>query len=74
LTDVEERKLWPDYMKAYEAALEKTSTEWAPWHVVPANHKWYRNLVVSTAIVQALESLKMQYPKVTVDLKHLQIK
>jgi PPK2 family polyphosphate:nucleotide phosphotransferase len=74
LTDVEERKLWPDYMKAYEDALEKTSTEWAQWYVVPANHKWYRNLVVSTAIVQALESLKMEYPRVTIDPKHVKIK
>jgi PPK2 family polyphosphate:nucleotide phosphotransferase len=74
LTDVKERKLWPSYTKAYEAALEKTSSEWAPWYVVPANHKWYRNLVVSTAIVQTLEGLKMKFPKVKVDLQHLQIK
>lgn len=74
MTDIKERELWPSYRKAYEAALEKTSTEWAPWYVVPANHKWYRNLVVSTAIVETLEGLKMKYPKVKVDLEHLQIK
>ena len=74
LTDVKERKLWPSYTKAYEAALEKTSTDWAPWYVVPANHKWYRNLVVSTTIVQTLEGLKMKYPKASIDVKDLQIK
>ncbi|MCI0348049.1 MAG: polyphosphate kinase 2 family protein [Acidobacteriales bacterium] len=74
MTDVKERELWPQYAKAYETALEKTSTDWAPWHVVPANHKWYRNLVVSATIVQTLETLKMKYPKVSADLKDLQIK
>ena len=74
LTDIKERELWPSYAKAYEAALERTSSEWAPWFVVPANHKWYRNLVVSTAIVEALEALKMKYPKARVDLELLQIK
>ena len=74
LTDIKERELWPQYRKAYAAALEKTSAEWAPWHVVPANHKWYRNLVVSSAIVEALQALKMKYPKASVDLEHLQIK
>jgi PPK2 family polyphosphate:nucleotide phosphotransferase len=74
MTDIKERELWPQYTKAYEAALERTSTELAPWYVVPANHKWYRNLVVSAAIVQTLEGLKMKYPKVKVELKDLQIK
>jgi PPK2 family polyphosphate:nucleotide phosphotransferase len=60
--DLEERKLWDDYMDAYEDVLEKTSTKWAPWHVIPANAKWYRNLVVAGIIKEALESLKMEYP------------
>ncbi len=60
--DVEERKLWDDYMSAYEDALSATSTDWAPWHIVPANHNWYRNLHVVSAIVAALESLDMRYP------------
>jgi PPK2 family polyphosphate:nucleotide phosphotransferase len=61
--DIEERKLWGDYMKAYEHAIEKTSTDWAPWYVVPANRKWYRNWVVASAIVRTLEKLKMEYPQ-----------
>jgi len=63
--DIEERKLWPEYMKAYEVAIAKTSTDWAPWYVVPANRKWYRNLVVGTVVVEALEALKMRYPEPT---------
>lgn len=73
-TDVEERKLWPQYTRAYEDALEKTSAKWAPWYIVPANRKWYRNLVVSTAIVESLEALKMDFPKVAVDIKPSELK
>jgi PPK2 family polyphosphate:nucleotide phosphotransferase len=62
--DLEERKLWDDYMDAYADVLEKTSTKWAPWYVVPANAKWYRNLVVADVVTAALESLKMEYPKI----------
>jgi len=62
-TDIEERKLWDDYVKAYEVALEKTSTNWAPWYIVPANTKWYRNYVVGSIICQAMEKLKMRYPE-----------
>ncbi len=61
--DLDDRKLWPDYVKAYEDAISKTSTDWAPWYVVPANRKWYRNLVVGTIIVEALEALNMRYPE-----------
>jgi len=60
--DMPERKLWPQYMAAYEDVLNLTSTEWAPWYVVPANHNWYRNLVVASVIVDALKKLKMSYP------------
>jgi PPK2 family polyphosphate:nucleotide phosphotransferase len=68
LGDIEERKLWHEYMRAYEDALSKTSTDWAPWYIVPANHKWYRNFVVATIIVQTLEGLGMQYPQPEDDL------
>jgi PPK2 family polyphosphate:nucleotide phosphotransferase len=68
LGDLGERKLWPQYVKAYEQALEHTSTAWAPWYVVPANHKWYRDLVISTTLVEALEKLKLKYPAPTEDL------
>lgn len=60
--DLKERVLWDDYMQAYNDALSKTSTPWAPWYIVPANHKWFRNLVVATVIVEALEGLHLQYP------------
>ena len=61
--DLGERKLWPEYMKAYEDALSKTSSDCAPWYIVPANRKWYRNLVVATVLTQTLEGLGMSYPQ-----------
>lgn len=61
--DLKERKLWSDYLLAYEDAITKTSTEWAPWYIVPSNRKWYRNLVIASIIVERLKSLKMSYPQ-----------
>ncbi len=63
LGDLEERKFWPDYMKAFEDVLSKTSTEHAPWYIVPANRKWFRDLVISSVLVDTLEGLKMEYPE-----------
>jgi len=63
LGDLDERKLWPEYTRAYEDVLSKTSTEQAPWYIVPANRKWYRNLVVATVLVETLEGLDMSYPQ-----------
>lgn len=60
--DLAERKLWDDYQKAYEAAIRQCSTQRAPWYAVPANHKWYRDLVVARAIRQTLEEMDPQYP------------
>jgi PPK2 family polyphosphate:nucleotide phosphotransferase len=60
--DVKERGFWDDYMQAYEDALSCCSTPWAPWYIVPANHKWYRDLVISQIIVESLEKLDMHYP------------
>ena len=60
--DIEERKLWNEYQQAYEEALSRTSTRWAPWYVVPANAKWYRNYVVGRIVMDAMEKLDMQYP------------
>lgn len=62
LKDVQERDYWDDYMRAYEEALSRCSTPWAPWYIVPADHKWYRNLVVSQVIVETLEGLDMHFP------------
>ena len=58
--DLEERKLWSKYQAAYETAIAATSTEYAPWYVVPANRKWYRNLVVAATVVAALEKMKLK--------------
>ena len=61
--DLEERKFWKDYILAYEDALSKTSTDWAPWYVVPANQKWYRNHVVGSIVAATLDKLHLKYPK-----------
>jgi polyphosphate kinase 2 (PPK2 family) len=71
--DVEERRYWSAYRKAYEAVLTRCSTAWAPWHLVPANRKWYRNLVVAETIVQALRDLDMKYPRPREDLSEITI-
>ncbi|HXM78755.1 MAG TPA: polyphosphate kinase 2 family protein [Thermoanaerobaculia bacterium] len=64
LADVQERALWGDYMDAYEEMIRATSTEWAPWYVVPADQKWFTRIVVAGAIVDTLERLGVDYPKV----------
>ncbi|MFK7767919.1 MAG: polyphosphate kinase 2 family protein [Mariniblastus sp.] len=61
--DLSERKIWDDYQKAYEVALEKCSTDHAPWHVIPSDRKWYRNLVVSELLKKTLEDLDPQFPE-----------
>jgi PPK2 family polyphosphate:nucleotide phosphotransferase len=61
--DFAERKFWKDYQAAYEDALSRCSTEYAPWFVIPANHKWFRNAAVSRIIVETLESFDMKFPK-----------
>ena len=68
LGDLDERNLWPAYMQAYADVLSLTSTTWAPWYLIPANHKWYRDLIISRVLVQTLEDLKMKYPPDTEEL------
>jgi PPK2 family polyphosphate:nucleotide phosphotransferase len=63
LGDLKERELWPDYQQAYEDVLNKTSTEAAPWFIVPANHKWYRDWVITRTLVKKLDQLEMKYPE-----------
>ncbi|MFJ3785565.1 PPK2 family polyphosphate kinase [Streptomyces sp. NPDC090093] len=60
--DIEERALWPDYQKAYELALERCGTDAAPWYVVPADRKWYRNWAISKLLLEHLEALDPTYP------------
>jgi PPK2 family polyphosphate:nucleotide phosphotransferase len=62
--DIHERKYWDDYQKAYEEMISNTATEHAPWYVVPADNKWFTRLVVSTVVIETLESLDLAYPKV----------
>ncbi|WP_156767569.1 PPK2 family polyphosphate kinase [Candidatus Viadribacter manganicus] len=61
--DLEDRKLWDDYQKAYEVALDRCSTAHAPWRVVPADRKWQRNAIIAATVRKALEDLAPQYPK-----------
>jgi PPK2 family polyphosphate:nucleotide phosphotransferase len=67
--DVRERQLWDEYQNAYEDMIQHTASEQAPWYVVPADNKWFTRLVVVAAVVDALESLKLSYPKVDGELK-----
>ena len=62
--DLDERKLWDAYQKAYEDALEKTTTGHAPWYVVNANRKWYRNYVIGSVVIETMKKFGMSYPKV----------
>jgi PPK2 family polyphosphate:nucleotide phosphotransferase len=67
-SDYKEREYWGDYTEAFEDVLNKTSTERAPWFVIPSNHKWFRDLAVSQIIVRTMEEMDMQIPKPAVDL------
>jgi PPK2 family polyphosphate:nucleotide phosphotransferase len=67
--DVRERRNWDAYQEAYEDALNATDTEWAPWHIVPADHKWFRNLTVARLVLEALERLDPQWPPPEEDLE-----
>ncbi len=63
--DARERQHWDEYMDAYESVFSHTSTEWAPWHIIPADHKWFTRLAVSDIIVSKLKSLNLKYPTVS---------
>jgi PPK2 family polyphosphate:nucleotide phosphotransferase len=69
--DYKERKFWNDYMQAYQEALSRCSTSYAPWFIIPANHKWFRDLAVARIVVEHLEALRMKYPKPTVDIEKI---
>lgn len=69
--DLDDRKLWYEYQRAYEIAIERTSTPAAPWHVVPADRKWYRNWAVANLVLAHLEQLKLTYPDVNLDVPAL---
>jgi PPK2 family polyphosphate:nucleotide phosphotransferase len=67
--DVDERKLWPKYQEAYQAVLDRTSTDYAPWHVLPCNRRWYSRLAVTELLIRALEGLDLSYPPADFDVK-----
>lgn len=71
--DLRERKLWDNYQGAYQDLLSRCSTDHAPWYIIPANKKWYRNLAISRILVETLESLDMRYPPGEPDLDQVVI-
>jgi PPK2 family polyphosphate:nucleotide phosphotransferase len=73
-SDYKERDYWKDYIEAFEDVLSKTSTEHAPWFIVPSNHKWFRDLSISQIITRTMEEMKMQLPKPTVNLAEIRRK
>ncbi|MFC6633188.1 polyphosphate kinase 2 family protein [Microbulbifer taiwanensis] len=73
-SDYREASYWDEYTAAFEDALEKCSTDHAPWFVIPANHKWFRNLAISHIVTRALESLNMAFPAPTVDIESIRKK
>ncbi len=72
-SDFEERKFWGKYVDAYELIFEHTSKKHAPWFIIPADHKWYRNVAVSQIVVDAMQGLKLKYPAPTVEAKKLKL-
>jgi PPK2 family polyphosphate:nucleotide phosphotransferase len=73
LSDFEDRKRWKEYQRAYEVAITQCNSKDAPWYVVPADKKWFRDLAVSRILVETLEALDMRFPKPTVDLKRIRL-
>ena len=72
-SDIPERMHWDDYRKAFEIAFEKCSSPQAPWYIVPAERKWFRNLLVAQVLVEALESMDLKYPEVNFDPREIKI-
>jgi PPK2 family polyphosphate:nucleotide phosphotransferase len=73
-SDYSERELWPQYVEAYEDAIALTSTKRAPWFIIPANHKWFRNLAVSQIIADAMDEMGLQLPPTRVDIAEIRRK
>jgi len=71
--DLPVREKWDDYMQAYEDAISQCNTEYAPWHIVPANHKWYRNYIITRTLLETLESMNLAYPPAEKGLKDVKI-
>ena len=71
--DFHERRYWADYLKAYEDALKRTNTAWAPWYLLPADHKWLRNIAISSILVEQLRGMKLHYPEPKVPVDSLEL-
>jgi len=72
-SDYTEREYWPAYIEAFEDALRETSTQQAPWYVIPSNHKWFRDLAISRILVDTLDEMDLKIPKPSVDLKAIRL-
>jgi PPK2 family polyphosphate:nucleotide phosphotransferase len=71
--DIHERQFWPRYMQAYDDVLSSTSRKHSPWFVIPSDNKWYRNVAISTIIVELMQSLKLKFPQPTVDASAIKL-
>ncbi|KWX23725.1 polyphosphate kinase [Mycolicibacterium wolinskyi] len=67
--DIDERLLWPKYQEAYQAMLDRTSTDYAPWHIVPSDKKWYSRLAITELLIEALKGLDMTWPPADFDIE-----
>lgn len=74
LNDVKMRAHWEKFQEAFEEAINRCSTPYAPWHIVPANHKWYRDYVIASTVVEAMEQLNLKWPKPREDLSKIRIR
>lgn len=72
-SDYTEREYWPAYIEAFEDAMRETSTTRAPWYVIPSNHKWFRDLAISSILVDTLDEMDLKIPKPSVDLKAIRL-
>jgi polyphosphate kinase 2 (PPK2 family) len=74
IDDIEKRKKWDDYQSAYEDVLTRCSTKEAPWYIIPANYKWFRNLAISQILAAELGKLPLRYPKLQVDPSKVRVR
>lgn len=72
-SDFKDRKLWPEYVRAYDEALSRTSTEQAPWYIIPADHKWYRDIAVAGIVLGALQAMRPRIPKPQLDRRRYRL-
>jgi len=73
VADFHERRYWDEYQTAYEDVLERTNTAWAPWYLLPSDHKWFRNLAISFILVEFLKGLKLRYPEPKISIASLKL-